>query len=138
MTEPVLMDTGPLVALLNPRDGAHQRCRQTAEQLRGRCVTCWPVLTEAAWLLRHETRFMPRLAELIRRGGIEVLELGPDSLVWIAGFMERYHELPAQLADASLMYLAQRERIQTAFTLDRREFLVFRDPHGREMSLLPQ
>jgi hypothetical protein len=50
---------------------------------------------------------------------------------------KRYSDLRPQLADLSLLYLAQRERIGTVFTLDRRDFTVFRDHRGRAFNLIP-
>ncbi len=52
--------------------------------------------------------------------------------------MDRYASLGAQLADAALMYIAEREGINTVFTLDRRDFSVYRTTDGRALSILPQ
>ena len=57
---------------------------------------------------------------------VSILELGEDAPSRIAAFMNRYASIGAQLADASLVYLAERENIDTVFTLDRRDFSVYR------------
>jgi uncharacterized protein len=47
-------DTGPLVAIVRTREKNHKKCAATLKTLRAPLLTCWPVLTEAAWLLRKE------------------------------------------------------------------------------------
>jgi len=43
----------------------------------------------------------------------------------------------AQVADGALVYLAEREGIDTVFTLDRRDFSVYRLRNGRGLRILP-
>ena len=54
-TSRVLIDTGPIVALLRRRDSQHSVCDSVAEELPLPAYTCWPVITEAAYLLRPLT-----------------------------------------------------------------------------------
>ncbi len=51
--------------------------------------------------------------------------------------MRRYESIGAQLADASLIHLAEREGIRTIFTLDRRDFSIYRLKDNRALTLLP-
>ena len=51
--------------------------------------------------------------------------------------MERYEDMGVQLADASLVYLAERESIETVFTLDRRDFSVYRTSRKRALTIIP-
>ena len=57
----VLVDAGPLVALLSSDDAAHGTCSATAESLSLPLITTWVVLAEAAWLLRRTTDGVPQL-----------------------------------------------------------------------------
>jgi predicted nucleic acid-binding protein len=56
---------------------------------------------------------------------------------WIATFMRRYRRFKPQLADAALIHLAERENLDVIFTLDRRDFSVYRLSSGRSLQILP-
>lgn len=137
MMQRVLVDTGPLVALLSAADNHHAACVEQLKALQPPLLTCWPVLTEAAWLLRRQPEAVQRLLRSVDGGLLRILELEEHAVDWIAGFMQRYQDAGAQLADASLVYLAQREGIATVFTLDRRDFSIYRLTGGRRFILLP-
>lgn len=133
----VLVDTGPIVAILNRDDEHHIFCTETLKQIEPPLLTCWPVLTEAAWLLRTDARAMNRLLHGGRLGLFRLLDLGQDELTAIDELYKRYRDLSPQLADLSLVHLAQREQIDTVFTIDRRDFMVYRYKGKTGFKLLP-
>ncbi|HKS76233.1 MAG TPA: PIN domain-containing protein [Terriglobales bacterium] len=140
MKRRVLVDTGPLVAILSSTDEHHAACVKALRQLPGPLHTCWPVITEAAWLLRFWPESVNRLlASCTRAGGafLELLPLAGEEAPAIADWMKRYAQIRPQLADAALLYLAQREGIDTIFTLDRRDFSVYRSAQRRPFRLVP-
>jgi uncharacterized protein len=92
---------------------------------------------EAAWLLRDTHQGLERLLGLLTRNVITCSELADETAAWMAESAKRYADLQPQLADLSLLYLAERERIGTIFTLDRRDFTVFRDRQGKAFTLIP-
>ncbi len=134
----VLLGTGPLVALLNAMDSSHELCLATFDALRAPLYTCWPVVTEAAWMLRNRRRPGESLAAAQSSGVFEILDLGANSLKDIAAIMTRYESLGLQMADATLLHLADRESIRTIFTLDRRDFTVVRLKRNRPLRLIPE
>jgi predicted nucleic acid-binding protein len=131
-------DTSPLVAIVRTRERAHKKCAATLKTLRAPLLTCWPVLTEAAWLLRDEPGGIKAIGGMIESGLVKLVELDETALAWIIAFMDRYASAGAQMADAALMYLAEREGIDTVFTLDRRDFSVYRTTDGRALTILPK
>ncbi len=133
----VLVDTGPLVAIASRRDNYHQVYVEQLQLLTPPLFTCWPVMTEAAWLLRNEPLAIQRLLKSADTGLVKILELDGKTPGWLANFLRRYRKLGAQAADGCLVYLAERENIDTIFTLDRRDFSVYRFKRNKRFQLLP-
>ena len=137
MTGQVLVDTGPVVAILSESDEHHEACVEQLRHIRGPLLTCWPVITEAAWLLRAYPQAIRKLLSSFHGRPFELVPLGEADLPGIAAILAKYAALRIQLADASLVHLANREGIETMFTLDRRDFGVLRLAHGKKLSLIP-
>ena len=133
----VLIDTGPLVAVVSRDDAYHERCVAELANMRTPLLTCWPVVTEALWLLRRHTKGIGALFRGFADGLWALAPLDAEALPWLEAFLNRYHKLGAQLADAALVYLAEREGIDTVFTLDRRDFTVYRYRKNRSLKLIP-
>lgn len=137
MTERSLIDTGPLVGLYHDEDPHHARCRAALAKLRPPLLTCWPVLTEAAWLLRKRPDAFQAIVAGFANGFFALLPLDRGDLTGIADIMARYESAGIQLADASLAFLADREGIRTVFTTDRRDFSILRLKRDRALRLIP-
>jgi len=134
----ILIDAGPLVALADPLDAHHRQCVELATTLLNPQITTWPVLAEAAWIMRRSQHFFLRLLPSFANGEIAIHQAGSEALTWMVDFMDRYSNMRAQLADASLMYVAEREQIDTVFTLDRRDFSVYRTSKNRALKVVPE
>jgi uncharacterized protein len=133
----VLVDTGPIVAILSSRDQFHGACVDALRHLPGPLFTCWPVITEAAWLLRRDPNAVQKLLNSIDTGFLELLPLASADAKPIAVLLKKYQDIRIQLADAALVHLAGRNGLDTIFTLDQRDFSVYRLPKGRVFRLLP-
>lgn len=131
--ERIVLDTGPLVALLADDDAEHSRCVEESRLLPKPLLTTWPVLTEAAWLLRHQPGFLG----LLQQGLILCVELDLAAISAIDQLAKKYSDIGPQLADLTLVYLAERENTSTVFALDRRDFSIYRDKAGDPFRLLP-
>ena len=134
----MLLDTGPLVALMAADDAHHRRCVDALATLPPPLWTCWPVLTEAAWLLRRQPRPLDRIAEARAAGLFELLPLDGADLPALAAILRRHESAGLQLADAALVHLAGREGIRTLFTLDRRDFSLVRLARNRALRIIPE
>ena len=131
------MDTGPLVAILSPRDSNHRRCIAELDRLRPPLLTCWPVLTEAAWLLRECPESVVKLLGMAGGDFLQLTPLDESDTAPIGLLLKKYRELRPQLADVALLHLADRERIESVFTLDARDFGVMRTQSRRRLKLIP-
>ena len=131
------MDTGPIVAILEKPDADHEVCVEQLQRAPGPLLTCWPVITEAAWLVRAEPPVLAALLTSVSGNPFNILPLTEADLSGIAAILTKYEALGIQLADAALLRLAIRERIDTIFTLDRRDFSVLRMPHRKRLHLIP-
>ena len=134
----ILIDTGPLVALASEDDDHHARCAETLASLTPPLLTCWPTLTEAAYLLRRRPAAIDKLFAAFGAGLFELLPLESGALADIAAILRRYQDAGLQLADAALIHLAERENIRTVFTLDRRDFSIVRLKRNRILKLIPE
>ena len=137
MISRVLVDTGPIVAILLKSDEHHEACVEQLRHLKVPLLTCWPVITEAAWLLREYPLAVEALLSAFNRKPFEIADLDETDLTGIATILQKYKSLGIQLADASLVHLANREGIDTIFTLDRRDFNVVRLTRGKKLRILP-
>ncbi len=137
MSRQVLVDTGPIVAILLASDEFHAVCVEQLQKIKGPLLTCWPVLTEAAWLLRAYPAAVERLLSSFGGWPLELVSLSEADLRGITAILAKYKGLGIQLADASLVHLANREGIDTIFTLDRRDFGVLRLARGRKFRVIP-
>lgn len=131
----ILADTGPLIALIDQRDRHHPACMDALRALTEQLGTVWPVLTEAMFFLPPQGQ--DTLWQMIEGGSLGLIPLDLADVHGIRQLMRKYADLPMDLADAALIRVAEREGIHTIFTLDRRDFSVYRI-HGRiRPSLIP-
>lgn len=133
----ILVDAGPLVALVDASDQHHSRCVDALRSFREPMATVWPPLTEAMYLLADLPKAQEALWEMLERGALRLLTLDTGDVPRIRELMKKYSNRPMDLADAALLRVAEREGIRKIFTVDRRDFSVYR-LHGRiRPSLLP-
>ena len=133
----VLVDTGPLVALLDRSDPYHVACQETLSSLDDLLVTVWPVVTETMYMLRSYWQAQDALWEMIGTEAVEIIALGKDDVARIRELMRKYRDLPMDLADAALVRVAERERLRRIFTLDRRDFQIYRPSRLGRFAILP-
>jgi uncharacterized protein len=132
----MLVDTGVLIALLDRRDPNHQRCVTAAQQLpNAPLITTWCCLTEAMY-------FMGKIGGFTAQQGLWTLLLSKRILLQtpketrMAELMGKYQDTPMDLADASLVALAEELETTQIFTLDS-DFFVYRTSRGEAFQCLP-
>jgi uncharacterized protein len=115
-----LVDAGPLIALIDAGEADHARCRAALDQLGLPLVTTWPAFTEAIYLLGRAAGWDGQRAlwRMVERGALRLEDLSEEQTLRSAELMERYRDHPMDLADATLVALAEARRWRTIFTLD--------------------
>ena len=89
------------------------------------------------YLLRSFARAQRGLWDMVTAGGVSLLSLATDDFPRMRELMWKYHDLPMDLADAALVRVAERERLKRIFTLDRRDFQIYRPMGIGRFELLP-
>ena len=126
----ILVDTGPLVALFDPRDTHHGRCVRTLKAIREPIRTTAPVLTEAFHMLAPDSIGSDRLRDFIAKGGLPVWFFDALTLARAFELMESYADQAMDLADASLVVAAESLGVRKVFTIDRDDFAAYRVRRG--------
>ena len=129
----ILTDAGPLVALVDQGEPDHDACVASLVNFTGPMITTWPAFTEAMYLLGEAggSRAQEVLWSILQQGDLEIAFQGSDDYERMRALMQKYRDLPMDLADASLVRLAEERRVRDVFTLDERDFRVYRI-HGRQ------
>ena len=126
-----LIDTGPLVSFLAAGLRYHSWTCDQWKLFRPPLLTCEPVLTEAAFLLKREGREADPLFALLERGVIRIALDIQGEQADLRALMRRYRNRPMSLADACLVRLSELHTDGKVFTLDS-DFRIYRR-HGNKV-----
>jgi predicted nucleic acid-binding protein len=131
----ILVDTGPLVALLNEDDSHHGWSSSAFKKIGPRIFTCQAVLTEACFLLGRRGRYHDLLRQHVLAGHIvDAFDFRKSASVAF-DLMERYRNVPMSFADACLVAMSQTLRDAKICTLDR-DFQIYRQHGDQPLNLL--
>lgn len=129
MTATLLLDTGPLVALLVPREPHHHWALEVL-RVRARILTCEAVLSEAFFLLRASDKGTRGLRGMVASEAIALSSLAAEARA-LTTLMTRYASVPMSFADACLVRLSELMPKAVVATLDS-DFRVYRR-NGRQV-----
>jgi uncharacterized protein len=132
-----LLDTGPLVALLDRSEPAHDQVRSFMARLRGsRLVTTGAIVTEAFYFLSDVRDGPASLASFLAASATEVLHaFSAEALAATVRLMSKYADVPMDFPDATLVWVAELLGADRILTLDRRGFSSFRFGKNRRFKL---
>ena len=128
----IIVDTGPLVALFHARDKHHEAAKAVLESNPAALVSTWPVITEACQFLAQAGR--RALLTFVRRGALRLEALSVEDVPQLDELLTRYERM--DFPDATLVLIAEKTGITEIFTIDRRDFEVYRTRSGRRLRLL--
>ncbi len=127
----IIIDAGPLIAWFDTADAHHADVKAILSAYRGELLSTWPVLTEVCHLLPDS--LVPGFLRWLGHGGLTLVDIpAPTSLV-LADRMDKYADLPMDLADASLIWLAEVTGVLDVLTIDRRDFGIYRTARGKAL-----
>ncbi len=127
---PVVLDTGPLVAMLDRNDSWHQWAGDQIRYLTAPMLTCEAVVSESIFLLRPMDPSCAQLTGLFRDGIVRLDFALQDNFSAVATLLAKYQEVPMSLADACLVRMSELHDRARVFTLDS-AFRHYRR-HGRQ------
>ncbi|MBI2821786.1 MAG: PIN domain-containing protein [Acidobacteria bacterium] len=136
----VIADTGPLYALADEDDEFHAVTKAYVSHVRETLIIPGPVLPEVCYLLLEnfgseaEVKFLRSVVNqemLLEHATTKDLER-------VVEILEQYRDIPVGMVDASIMAIAERLKVETLLTLDRRHFTLLRPRHCSAFRLVPE
>jgi uncharacterized protein len=113
----IMVDTGPLVALFDPKDAMHSTALRTLKGLRESLMTTVAVLTETFHMLQPDSIGSDRLRDFVMQGGLDVWFFNRGALQRTFELMDQYSDQSMDLADASIIVAAEALQTLDVFTL---------------------
>ena len=131
----IIADTGPIVALINPRDQHHQWARSAIRQINEPMLTCDAVLSEALFLVYGVPNGIRRFTEILASGAIQSDFASAANFRDLTALIRKYKSLPMSFADACLVRLAELHDGASVLTVDS-HFQVYRKNGDQPLSLV--
>ncbi len=125
MKQPVILDTGPLVAAINPHDTHHHWVIHQLLKVKPPLITCEAVISEACFLSYAHLKHIKAIFEWMNNGSITISCLLENEKKSIEQLMEKYANVPMSFADACLVRMAELYPNSAVLTLDS-DFRIYR------------
>ncbi|MDF1875211.1 PIN domain-containing protein [Sulfurimonas sp. SAG-AH-194-I05] len=120
-----IIDSGPIIALFDKSDNYHMQILTFMKSFRGELITSWSVLTEVSHMLSFNLQVQIDFLKWIEIGAIHIYDIPQKEIFTIRTMMEKYLDIPMDLADATLMYIANKENIKNIISIDS-DFDIYR------------
>ena len=130
-----IVDSGPIIAALNRRDSHHEWAKAVLASLGEAPTTCEAVLTEACWHLRESPEAVARVMEMPARGDLRLYPVAHEEGVALAGLVRKFGKR-MDLADASIVRLAELFPKATVITTDVEDFRIYRRNRNNPIALI--
>ncbi|HSR52250.1 MAG TPA: PIN domain-containing protein [Acidobacteriota bacterium] len=135
----LILDTGPILALLDADDPAHASCVKLLDEIDEPLIVVAPALVEVDYWIRK--RLQPEVwsifVEDIATGAYRLEHLSPADLIRVAELQSDYADLGLGMVDAAVIAVCERLGEQKVATLDLRHFRAVRPKHCDFLHLLP-
>lgn len=121
----ILIDAGPLIALFNRKDQYHGLTLDYLKSFRGQLLSTWPVMTEVTHMLDFSVQQQLNFLRWAARGALSLLPLEAEHLQQMIALTEKYQNVPMDLADSSLVVMAESLNIRQIATFDS-DYYIYR------------
>jgi len=120
-----IIDSGPLIALFDGSDKYHKVVLDFLKEYKGKLITSWAVITEVSHILDFNLQVQIDFLKWCELGALEIYNINQDEIANIRTMMEKYSDIPMDLADGTLMYIANKEKIKNIVSIDS-DFDIYR------------
>ncbi len=133
-----LVDAGPLIALFDKNDKYHNSVIKFLKKFDGQLITSWPVITEVTHLLSFNVNVQIDFLEWLKREAIKIINLENIHLERIIQLSKKYSDVPMDLADSSLVVIAELTNITDIITIDS-DYYIYKTKNKKSLNnlLLP-
>jgi uncharacterized protein len=135
----ILTDASPLISLIDKGQNSHQLCLETLKFFRGQMLTTWSCFTEAMYFLGELQGWNGQNAlwNFVRKDALLLHLPNKFEIQRTNKLMEKYQDVPMDLADVTLVALAETENLSRIFTLDS-DFFIYRINDKKAFQVFPQ
>jgi predicted nucleic acid-binding protein len=126
----IIMDTGPMVALFDPKDPDFNLCHSELKKIKEPLYSTEAVLTEAFHLLNPGSRGIEGLMQFVLGEYVSIVPLEKADITRAFELMSKYSDRPMDFADASVIVIAEKLKTLSVFTLDINDFSAYKIRKG--------
>ncbi len=120
-----LIDAGPIIALFNKNDKYHHQIKSFLKDYVGYLSTTWPVITEISHMLSFNVQTQIDFLKWVQLGGVIINDINGKDIERIIELSQKYSDVPMDLADASLVVLSEKLKIDKIITIDS-DYYIYR------------
>ena len=124
----ILIDAGPIIALFNKNDKYHHKVLRYLKDFDGKLYCTWPVLTEVSHMLGFSVEAQIDFMKWVRAGALILVPIELTDVERIIQLATHYSNVPMDLADASLVLIAEKFKIKEILTIDN-DYYIYRTVH---------
>ena len=134
----IIVDAGPLIALFDKDDKYHNSVIKFLKKFDGQLITSWPVITEVTHLLSFNVNVQIDFLEWLKREAVTIINLENVHLERIIQLSKKYSDVPMDLADSSLIVIAELTNITDIITIDS-DYYIYKTKNKKSLNniLLP-
>ena len=134
----IIVDAGPLIALFDKDDKYHNSVIKFLKTFDGQLITSWPVITEVTHLLSFNVNVQIDFLEWLKREAVTIVNLENIHLERIIQLSKKYSDVPMDLADSSLIVIAELTNITDIITIDS-DYYIYKTKNKKSLNniLLP-